>query len=277
MTAWRLESWDQGRVTVVDEACELLKSNGLETFDAIMQYGGGDVAKQLLKERTTTRLKLQASSEEPQTLFLKRHSPPPFKEYIKPWLRLTKPILGARNEWLAILKFHEVGLDTMRPIAWGQQGGYSFLLTRGIDDCQSLAEFVDGTYSQMDAAAQAQERRRYVRLVGRLARKMHEAGLHHQDFYLYHLLVPLDQPSDQVYIIDLGRARQVAGLKRGSRWVVKDLGQLMFAASIASRSDRLRFLQEYLGRRVEPSDYHWLKRIERKAAGILRHSTKNSL
>ena len=277
MTDWQLEFWDQGRVTVVGEACNLLKSNGLETFDAIMQFGGGDVAKQLLKERMTTRLQLETPSGESETLFLKRHSPPPIKEYIKPWLRLTKPILGARNEWLAILKFHEVGLDTMQPVAWGQKGAFSFLLTRGIDGCQSLAEYVEGLFSQIDASAQARERSRYAGLVGRLAKTMHEAGLHHQDFYLYHLLVPNKQPSDSVYIIDLGRARHVDGLRRDSRWVVKDLGQLMFAASVASRTDRLRFLREYLGRRIQEADRPWLRRIERKADSILRHSTKNLL
>lgn len=277
MTAKPLEQCDHGRITVDARYADALRDNGLGTFQAVMEFDGGEVAKNLLKERTTTRVELQRGDGSIDVMYLKRHARPPIKEYIKPWLRLTRPILGARNEWQAILRFDEAGLATTPAVAWGRDQGQSFLLTEAIENCHSLADYARSQLPQLSERQRWSEMCRFARLLGRVTRRMHQSGLHHQDYYLYHLLVPVQQPSSEIYIIDLGRARQVRNLRRQSRWVVKDLGQLMFAAGFASRAMRFRFLTEYLGRRPGASDAGWLRRIERKAAQIARHTRKNDL
>ena len=97
---------------------------------------------------------------------------------------------------------------------------------------------------------------------------MHGAGLHHQDFYLGHLMLSQSQ-SDLIYVIDLGRVQKHARLSR--RWIVKDLAQLDFSAS-ATPVERLRFLREYLGRRLTSEDRSLVADIQAKAAAIARHS-----
>ncbi|MBT6486097.1 MAG: hypothetical protein HOK71_15725, partial [Planctomycetaceae bacterium] len=143
MKNFALECWDEGRVTVNRAFADSLRAHNLTTFDAIMNYTGGSIAKNVLRERTTTRIDLPETSGPKQAFFLKRHGPSPLKEYIKPWLRLTRPILGARNEWNAILAFHEIGIPTMIPVAIGESGRDSFLLTESIEGCRKLSHWVE--------------------------------------------------------------------------------------------------------------------------------------
>lgn len=273
MSTFTLHTHDDGRLVVNDDFAAVLRSAGLLTFDALWDYTGGTIAKNLLKERTTTRVALNHAGSE-HVFFLKRHTRPPLKEYIKPFFRLTWPILGARNEWNAILKFHEARIPTMTPAALGECGGRSLLLTAAIQGCRKLSQVMDGT-RRIDAEHDVQAARPIVRSIARAARTMHSHGLHHQDFYLGHLMIPEDGPPEPLYVIDLGRVRQSRHLSR--RWIVKDLAQLNYSARHASRSERLRFLEEYLGRPVTAADRPLLQSIARKTERIASHSKKNKL
>lgn len=266
-----LETWDSGRLTVNSRFAGLLRSNGLTSFDAIMASEQGTAAKAVLKQRTTTRLQLRDGAGRVVTCFLKRHEPAPWKEYVKPLLRLTRPILGARNEWQAILEFHAAGIPTMTPIALGECSRRSFLITEGLHDCRSLAEW-------LDESAEARSRRvprSLLHCVAETARTMHAHRLHHQDFYLYHLLVPRHETSQGLYVIDLGRARRTPFLAQ--RWVIKDLAQLNYSCRTLPRTERLRFLRKYLDRPLTQSDRRFVRRIERKSRAIARHSARHGL
>lgn len=270
--------WDRGRLEVNREFSQILRVNGLTTFDAIASFEGGRVVKNLLRERTTTRIVLPADSGSEQCFYLKKHAPPPWKEYVKPFLRLTRPILGARNEWKAIIRFHEIGIPTMVPVAFGQSGRSSFVMTKSIEGCVKLSHWMenhDKENSRDDELAG-----RLVEHVARIARTMHTAGMHHQDFYLTHLLTPKSQADNgtgesTVFVIDLGRVCRRRRLIQ--RWIVKDLAQLNYSAPQLSRRNRLRFLETYLGRPLQGRDRSLLHRIERKTEAIARHSRKNGL
>lgn len=271
MTQFELEHLDHDRLVVNRDFAAALRAHRLDTFDALWNHTGGTIAKNLLKERTTTRLALPCEGKE-QVFFLKRHTRPPFKEYVKPLLRLTWPILGARNEWNAILKFHEAGIPTMTPAALGESGGRSLLLTAAIEGCRKLSQM---TLDRRIDAPHSASTRPVIHAVARAARTMHAHGLHHQDFYLGHLMVPEAGEPDPLYVIDLGRVRHAARLSQ--RWVVKDLAQLNYSAKDATRSERLRFVREYLGRPLTEADRPLLRRIARKSERIARHSQKNKL
>jgi len=272
MKSFELEQHDQGRLTVNREHVEFLSRHGLTTFRSLMDFSGGQVAKNLLRERTTTRLELDDGHGGRRCYYLKRHLRASWKEYIKPLLRLTRPILGARNEWEAILAFHRADIPTMTPVAYGASGNQSLLLTAALDACDCLANRLrDWDQSDSDTSVP----RQLLLDVASTARSMHEANLHHQDFYLYHLLVRREQPRNGVLVIDLGRARWLPRL--GHRWIVKDLAQLNYSALRVSRSDRLRFLQAYLDRQWTAGDRRLVRQIDRKTAAIARHSQKHAL
>lgn len=277
MKSFAFDIWDGGRLTVNREFSLILARNGLTTFDALMQYSAGQFAKNVLRERTTTRLELTSQSGESKVFFLKRHQRPPLVEYVKPWLRLQRPILGAKNEWEAILRFHEVGIATMIPVAFGESRGQSWLLTAAIEGCRKLSEWMNEQGGSL-RNGQRHTWHQAITGVAGVARAMHGAGLHHQDFYLTHLMLPFGEKAEQrreIHVLDLGRVRWHRRLS--SRWVVKDLAQLDFSASRATKSDRLRFLTAYFGRHPQNADRRLIRRILRKSRAIARHSLKNGL
>ncbi len=274
VTTFAFRSLDGGRVTVNAAFAAVLAANGLDTFDAVWDHTGGAVAKNLLKERTTTRLDLTDADGRACVVYLKRHSAPPWKEFVKPLLRLTWPILGARNEWNAILRFHEAGIPTMTPVALGTSGRRSFLITAAIEGCRKLSHELERRL-RVDGPGGVRPERPLIATLARTARTMHAAGLHHQDFYLTHLLTPEAGGHDPLYVIDLGRVKRKKSL--GARWIVKDLAQLNYSARGVAAADRWRFFEEYLGRRPTAADRTLLWRVLRKTDRIARHSKKNAL
>jgi tRNA A-37 threonylcarbamoyl transferase component Bud32 len=94
----------------------------------------------------------------------------------------------------------------------------------------------------------ALERRRFLLEVAELARRFHEAGLVHKDFYLGHVLVSTGTGGPELFLIDLQRAVRPCCFR--ARWVAKDLGALAYSMYNAggSRSDVLRCYLAYCGR-----------------------------
>lgn len=274
MRSFEFETWDDGRLIVNREFSSVLRENDLTSFAAVRDYSGGAVAKNLLRERTTTRIELPASDGRTAAFYVKKHTRPPLKEYVKPLLRLTRPILGARNEWDAMIGFHRLGIDTMVPVALGKSGGDSFVMSQAIDGCTKLSHWMEQHLPAGEQSA-TEHTRRLAEQVAGIARTMHAAGLHHQDFYLTHLLVPENDIHGRTFVIDLGRVCQRRRLS--TRWIVKDLAQLNYSAAHFSADDRRHFMKAYFGRDLQRSDQPLLRRIERKTRAIARHSRRNSL
>jgi heptose I phosphotransferase len=286
LSQFELETWDHGRLVVNRVFANLLRRQHWTTFAMIWsRTAEAAIAKKLRTDRITLRFTLDDSGRE-RVFYIKRHSRSALKEYIKPLLQFRWPILGARNEWNALLAFHEAGLPTMIPVACGAQGTNSFLITEALEDCTKLSELqspnVGGNSTESDVLTPqtGQFRRSLVKSVAHVTQQMHRAGLHHQDYYLGHLLLPNpvvagESAADRIYVIDLGRVRKQQPLS--TRWIVKDLAQLNYSARDVRPTDRLRFLRAYLGHKISPSDKKLIARIAVKTANIARHTKKNSL
>lgn len=262
----RCETWDDGRLTVNAAFAETLRANGLDTFDAIMHGEIGDVAKNLRRDRTTHRVSLTTPDGTAADFYVKRHRPPPLKDYIKPLLNLSRPIVGARNEWLATQYFLQAGIPTTVPVAYGHSGGESFLITEGLGDGVKLSQWFDD--------ADESETAELVDRVAATALRMHTAGLHHQDFYLGHLLLPADRDRG-LQVLDLGRARKRRRL--GTRWIVKDLAQLKYSARNLPEWAVERLFARYFDSGHRSDGQHLRRRIDRKATRIARHTRKRKL
>lgn len=274
MKSFAFDNWDNNHLIVNREWADLFQAHHLDTFDAWMNYQDGVVAKNLLKERTTVRVELTDSDQQTHAFYLKRHQRPPLKEYIKPLMRLTKPIIGARSEWDAMIRFHALSIPTMVPAAFGERGGRSFVLSAAIDGCTKLSHWVENQDSAEADNNQA-DFQPVIDDIAKIARTMHDANMHHQDFYLTHLLLPESENDKTVRVIDLGRVQQHAQLAH--RWIVKDLAQLNYSAHGVSNRDRWRFLRAYLQRPIRPSDKKLVQSVLKKSNAIARHSHKNSL
>jgi heptose I phosphotransferase len=264
--------WDAGRLRVNVRHVDVFRAHGWTTFEALHRCDGGDLARRIAS-RITTRVVLDDAAGS-HAFYLKRHGAATFGEYLRPIIHGRWPIVGAVNEFEAILHFHRVGIPTMEPVALGVSGRRSLIVTKSLEGYVSLLDWLRAQSSR-DSKPDPTVIRRLISNVAAIARSMHGAGLHHQDFYLNHLLIPaVDGPGD-IRVIDLGRVRFRERL--GERWIIKDLAQLDYSSRLLSCSDRLRFLRAYLDRPLTQHDRSLVRRISRKSRAIDRHTQKHRL
>jgi heptose I phosphotransferase len=124
-------------------------------------------------------------------------------------------------------------------------------------------------------ATDAAHRRALIGDLARLTRRMHDAGIFHQDFFLHHILTRGEPGRLDMRVIDPGRALRAPRLSH--RWTVKDLAQLNFSARYLPCADRLRFLRLYLGRPFRRFDRFLVRVIAMKSRRIAAHTAKHGL
>jgi heptose I phosphotransferase len=188
--------------------------------------------------------------------FIKCHRGVGWREIFKNLLAFKRPVLGAMNEWRAIHRLRQLDVETMSPVAVGQQGWNpaaqsSLLVTEELSSCVSLEDYLRPWSGSRPPLAQ---RRILIRRLAEMAQRLHRNGVNHRDFYLCHFL--LQQPWDgtdaglHLYLIDLHRVQLRSNTPR--RWVVKDVGSLWFSARELdlrlTRTDLLTFVRHYSGR-----------------------------
>ena len=195
--------------------------------------------------RTTLRFDYLGSSR-----FLKLHRGVGWGEILKNLLQGRWPVLAATNEYRAVSALREIGVDTMNVAAYARRGRNpatiaSMIVTDDLVGTTSLEDYCADWASVPPAPV---IRMRLVNKLADSARRMHEAGINHRDFYLCHFHLDeasLGQPRLRCYLIDLHRAQLRRRTPR--RWQVKDLAGLYFSAMDCglSRRDLLRFMRHY--------------------------------
>ena len=212
-----------------------------------------------------------------RAFFLKLHRGVGWAEILKNLLQARLPVLGAGNEYRAVLAVRKLGIDTLDIAAYAEQGRnparrQSMLLTDELVGTQSLEQYC------ADWSASPPPFPVRVRLLVTLATtagRLHAAGINHRDFYLCHFhLDPatLGERHPRCHLIDLHRAQLRAHTPR--RWRVKDLAALYFSAMDCGlgRRDLLRFIRQYSGRglREALADGALWQQVQRRASRLYR-------
>ncbi len=187
--------------------------------------------------------------------YVKLHRGVGWGEIFKNLVTARLPVLGAEHEWLAIRRLRELGVDTMKAVAFGRRGSNparleSFIVTEELAPTVSLEDFCRDWPLLPPAPAL---KRALIARVAEMAGKMHRGGVNHRDCYICHFLLHTEpQPSPaalRLSLIDLHRA-QVRQGAAPRRWRNKDLAALHFSTleiGLTMR-DRLRFLRGYFDR-----------------------------
>ena len=270
----------EGGLLIHRDFADLLRRHGLNRFDALYGLSAGELFK---KNRYREVVRIYLRGEHGGHIFhLKRHHPP------LP-VRLASIFTGLRirdeaaNEWAKMLRLAEVGIPTMTPVAFGSIRRWglpyrSLTLTLHLYGAEKLEEYLPARFGGGALGpAQAEEKRRIIRETARWARRFHDAGFYHQDFYLGHIFLrPGEGDGFTLHLIDLQRVREVRVVRRDR--VVKDLAQINFSAmqlGCVTRTDRLRFLLAYLGTdRLDAAGRDMVRRIAAKTRRIARHTRK---
>lgn len=187
--------------------------------------------------------------------FAKLYSGIGWPRILKSLLSLRKPpVLSARNEWLAIRKLEELGVDTMTLVGYGEQGStsanrQSFIITEELQPTESLEDFCR-LWPQRPPPVSL--KRALIEKLATITRTLHENGVNHRDYYLCHFLLDLSCGRDQLdpedltlYLIDLHRVQFHRKLPQ--RWRLKDLAALYFSSMEIGLTQRdfYRFIRLY--------------------------------
>jgi UDP-glucose:(heptosyl)LPS alpha-1,3-glucosyltransferase len=249
-------------------------------FDRVKQLEGNVVRKQA--GRITQRFELNG-----QGYYSKWHSGVGWLEIIKNVSQCKWPVLGAQNEWDALNKLRELHIPSMTPIAFGRRGlnpatQESFIITQELSDIIQLDDFFR-RYEEDNKKLQLLSviKWKIITRVATIARQLHQAGINHRDFYLCHFMLRESSLSTgtnteilpDIYLMDLHRARMRSRVPQ--RWLIKDLGGLLFSAFDLgfTQRDFWRFARVYFSmdaRQIILNHQNLLKKIKIKAEKIYR-------
>jgi heptose I phosphotransferase len=204
-------------------------------------------------------------------LYLKKHR-------VRTWSSLLRAVLGigpgetaARAEVQNVECLTSHGIEVMRVVAYGEKlhrNGLleSFLLTEELEGYTDLRCFLlcrFGSRQSQPGAARDRDLERLIRQVADVARRFHEAGYNHRDFYCCHFFVKQSAPGDfDIRLIDLQRVQRRRRFRR--RWLIKDLAQLAWSAprSRVKCTQRLAFIRHYLGvRKLAAADKALIRKV----------------
>jgi len=227
-------------VILRDELIEAWK--GQDVF-SLMENMQGKIAREM-KDRQTLRFEISG-----QGYYRKWHRGVGWREIIKNCLQLRWPVLGASNEWRALNKLRALSVPSLIPLAYGVRGKnparqQSFIVTRELADVIQLDHF----FERYSVGIKAKHH--ILASLATIARELHGAGINHRDFYLCHFMLKAQFIADrhqtpEIYLVDLHRAQLRPQVPE--RWLVKDLGGLLFSSLNLqfTQRDHLRFLRVY--------------------------------
>jgi hypothetical protein len=163
------------------------------------------------------------------------------------------------------IALRQIGFDVPDPVAAIERRTagilrQSFFLTREVP----AAETADIAWRRLlafgDGRARAYARQGFARALGALFRRLHGAGVYHNDLKDVNLLVTGALSAPRFTLLDLERVK--IGRPVSERRRVKNVVQLARTLGVlATRTDRMRFLRAYLGDVDRSERRRWAARI----------------
>ena len=249
----RKRRFHRHRLRVEPAHRDALAAAGLVEFGDFLAGGGATEIVRRLPDRTNIRVETPDGA-----VYFGKRVPP-------------HRIVDVFLEWRRLDEFRRAGLPGPPPAAVGTDpvdGG--FLLTAEVPG-RPLDDWL------REGALDARERLRIATDLGRLVRRMHDAGFFHRDLYLCHVFAAReDDGSFRLSIIDLGRAGRAHRPRK--RWFVKDLAALLHSVpeGIDDAAAAAAFVRAYTGQSEEARSVKGLvRRVQRKARRMARHVPKH--
>jgi tRNA A-37 threonylcarbamoyl transferase component Bud32 len=271
-------AWKRGNrhVQICDEGN--ICCRGLATLDASWLKGVRDDPERLFKQNLAgwrkqsarhrvAEIRLPHSAAAPSPIgFLKCIARP---ELWRRWSRRLRwsPVRRAWETGHALLRR---GIETPRPILLIERptagSGHDYILTEAVPGAVGAIEFLSNRWP----ALLPTERRAWLDIhlsrFAREVRQLHDSGFDHRDLKFANLLVSGEVGDPRVWILDLDGVRVWRRLPAAR--AVQNLARIQVSAEVSgafSRTDRLRFLRDYLGDKFGRDWKSWWRRIARVA------------
>ncbi|MHC4737187.1 MAG: lipopolysaccharide kinase InaA family protein [Planctomycetota bacterium] len=251
---------------------------GLTTIDAVFSFSvGRNLAKNnLAKFRTRLEFKINSPAV---TVFLKRYDRPPVLVQLRSWLSAHGRISCGFCGFKSADELAAAGINVPKTLFYGEQWGTffekrSFIITEKIPKAESLERKLPDCFNGPSTVEKLKLQRSFIARLAAFIRKFHETDYRHRDLYLSHVFY---SDSRDFYLIDLARAFKP--IVRRLRFRIKDIAQLYYSAPAKcfSRTDRLRFYVDYIGRedKLTGKDKLFIRRVISKARRMARHDIKH--
>ncbi len=291
MTDRRFEQISRG-MFVDTEYAEALGRVGLTDIDAVFAFGGTDMPKDnMAPHRGRCCFTLDGPAVK---VFMKRYDKPSAAAQIKSWLGHNKRACMADFDRLCCDELAKANICTPKVIAYGCQWAglferRSFIITEEIPGGEALERRLPGYFHNTPpynpssslsdspladpSRENVRQRRQFIEALAEMARRFHDTGYRHRDFYLAHIFL---DGSGEFNLIDLHRTFKPILLK--GRYRVKDIAQLHYSApgNIFSCADRIRFYRRYVGRkRLTSADRRFIGMVKRRAWRMADHDIRH--
>lgn len=256
----------------------LLIDRALDSLAALFDVPGAEVLEKSGLEPWRERLRLTLVHQgRPQTFYLKRYRRPPVaaRRGVRRCGWGASSVAGV--EWLAMRTLAELGIPTIKPVAFGEELSAGREIRSAILTAAVPGDALERVVAGWDKADRATVRR-LIFATADLVSRLHGLGFIHRDLYLSHIFYDAGSPPDQaLHLIDLQRV--IRPRWRRGRWIVKDLASLNYSAPArwVSRADRVRWLHRYLGMsKLDSCGKRLVRRVARKTKRIARHDRRRS-
>jgi len=250
---------------------------GLTSIDAVFSFNTGKDPGGSKIPKYRSRLQFEISDPE-KILFLKRYDNPSIISQLGNWLwqKNRKSMMSCDLD--SAKNLAQTGINTPKVVAYGEQWGIffekrSFIITEKIPDAEPLEQRLPKCFQGQPTAKKRKQQKEFIKQLGLLARKFHDTGYRHKDFYLAHIFY---SENGTFYLIDLQRVFKPRLF--AERFRVKDIAQLYYSApgSVFSRTDRLRFYKSYTGKNfLDKCDKVFIRRVVKKVEQMTRHDIKH--
>jgi hypothetical protein len=245
-----------------------LKESNLADFGTLKNLQPSAAIKET-RYRSVVRIVVQD-----RIFYIKRHFWPLKEKLLSciPWMQKE----DAANEWENIVLLNSLGINTMTPVAFGEEKilgvpVFSLTVTDNLYETEKMKPYLKERFARPLSADLILEKRAFIKKLASFARDFHNKGFNHQDFNLGHLYYRTTD--EQMFVTDVQRTHQRKSIRFYDR--IKDLAQLAYSASgagVISRTDCMRFAHEYfLRQKMEKKDKKIIRCIVAKMARIARH------
>ena len=254
---------------------------GRDIFDQLFAING-----RVCREREG-RKTLQFSVDD-KSYFAKFHRGIGWKEIIKNIIQFHSPVTSARNEWEAIKRLNQMGVNTARLVGYGKKGWNparykSFVVMEELTNSISLEDLCD---EWRESPPDYVLKRALIMEVARIARILHGNGFNHRDFYICHFMLDISDGKDKIdtqrlclYLIDLHRMQ--IRRRTPKRWQIKDIGGLYYSSMNIglTKRDLLRFIRIYRNKALRETlkeDKSFWRQVQKRGDALYQEGVRKN-
>lgn len=244
-----------------------LRRAGLDNVEAVLACLGHHLAAW---SRTSDTIRYDVDGDR-SAVFVKRYHYPRWSQRIQGMFRGTFfQTSRARSEYRAMKVMRDLGIQAVRPIAYGERRichflRSCFLITEAVPDAMPLSSFIQTFGKHRGSSNAVRYRREILSSLARQVRHMHQAGFVHRDLFWRNVLIR-SLPGDrfEFYFLDASVGKRIRMPQRRQDNIVRDIAAMgAVAPHFCSKADQLRFLLEYLETdKLDEKNRRWLLRVQ---------------